>query len=189
MAGGRPPPNIPPKALWWLIRQPFPYGFSTGVMGHILARAPAIFASSAHRVFRKAEDIEADHLRSPSMDTRRGRPFNIETASGRCVLADAGGDRHLSGGTTFSDTRRALFGRADGIGLRGFPPPDDGKSEWWLPVYLDGHNFSRASSLMNPPAHDAAHGALLITEIPAPVGGSMLLIGDPIPRAGFEPLP
>ena len=59
--GGRQPRQHPREGPVVLIAN-HPYGILDGLMmGHILARARGDFRSSPTRVFRKAEDIEADH--------------------------------------------------------------------------------------------------------------------------------
>jgi putative hemolysin len=178
--------NIPAEGPVVLIAN-HPYGILDGLMmGHILARARGDFRILAHRVFRKAEDIERIILPISFDDTKEARALNIETRKTALrYLADGGAIGIFPGGTVSTAARP--FGRPMDPGWRGFTARMIAKSEATVvPVYFDGHN-SRLFQLMSH-LHTTLRMGLLIKEFRARVNSPVeVVIGDPIPRAALEP--
>jgi putative hemolysin len=164
-----------------------PYGILDGLMmGHILSQVRGDFRILAHRIFRKAEDINRIILPISFDDTKEALALNIETRKAALrYLCDGGAIGIFPGGTVSTAARP--FGRPMDPGWRSFTARMIAKSEATVvPVYFDGHN-SRLFQLMSH-MHTTLRMGLLIKEFRARVNSPVeVVIGDPIPRAALEP--
>ncbi len=163
-----------------------PYGILDGLMmGHILSRTRGDFRILAHRVFRKAAELERIILPISFDDTKEAMQLNLETRKTALrFLADGGCVGVFPGGTV--STALKPFGRAMDPGWRRFTAKLISKSKAQVvPVFFDGHNsrmFQIASHV-----HYTLRMALLINEFRVRVGGRVpLVIGEPLPRAELE---
>jgi putative hemolysin len=174
--------NIPREGPLILVAN-HPYGILDGLMmGHILSEARGDFRILAHRVFRKARDLEQVILPIAFDETPEARMLNIETRKAALrFLADGGAIGVFPGGTVSTAARP--FGRPMDPGWRAFTARMIAKSgATVVPVYFDGANsrlFQIASHL-----HATLRVALLIKEfrrrVGAPVG---VVIGEPVDPA------
>ena len=164
-----------------------PYGILDGLMmGHILAQARGDFRILAHRVFRRAEELNRVILPVSFDETRDAMRQNIETRK-LCLdyLAQGGAVGVFPGGTVATAARP--FGRPMDPGWRGFTARMVSKSgAAVVPIYFEGHNsrlFQLASHL-----HYTLRMALLIKEFKSRVDEPVrMVIGEPIPPERLEP--
>jgi len=164
-----------------------PYGILDGLMmGHILSVARGDFRILAHRVFRKAEDINRVILPISFDDTKEALALNIETRKEALRYLAQGGAIGIFPGGTVSTAARP-FGQPLDPGWRSFTARMIAKSDATVvPVFFDGHN-SRLFQLMSH-LHTTLRMGLLIKEFRARVNSPVeVVIGDPIPRAALEP--
>lgn len=163
-----------------------PYGILDGLMmGHILSQVRGDFRIMAHRVFRKAEDIERVILPISFDDTKEARALNIETRkTALAYLAQGGAIGIFPGGTV--STAAKPFGRPMDPGWRSFTARMITKSEATVvPVFFDGHN-SRLFQLMSH-LHSTLRMGLLIKEFRARVNSPVdVVVGHPIPRETLD---
>jgi putative hemolysin len=178
--------NIPRDGPVVLIAN-HPYGILDGlILGHILSAARGDFRILAHRVFRKAEDINRIILPISFEDTREALALNIQTRKDALrFLADGGAIGVFPGGTV--STAAKPFGRPMDPGWRSFTARMIAKSDATVvPVYFDGHN-SRLFQLMSH-LHSTLRMGMLIKEFRARVNSPVkVVIGDPITRAALDP--
>jgi putative hemolysin len=164
-----------------------PYGILDGLMmGHILSLARGDFRIMAHRVFRKAEDINRIILPISFDETKEAMALNLETRKEALrYLADGGAIGIFPGGTVSTAARP--FGRPMDPGWRSFTARMIAKSDATVvPVFFDGQN-SRLFQLMSH-LHTTLRMGLLIKEFRARVNSPVeVVIGRPIPRADLEP--
>ena len=164
-----------------------PYGILDGLMmGHILSLARGDFRILAHRVFRKAEDINKVILPISFDDTKEAVALNLETRKAALrYLADGGAIGIFPGGTVSTAARP--FGQPMDPGWRSFTARMIAKSEATVvPVFFEGHN-SRLFQLMSH-LHTTLRMGLLIKEFRARVNSPVeVVIGQPIPRAALDP--
>ena len=164
-----------------------PYGILDGLMmGHILSTVRGDFRILAHRVFRKAEDINRVILPISFDDTKEALALNLETRKEALrYLADGGAIGIFPGGTVSTAARP--FGRPMDPGWRGFTARMISKSDATVvPVFFDGHN-SRLFQLMSH-LHTTLRMGLLIKEFRARVNSPVeVVVGQPIPRAALDP--
>ena len=163
-----------------------PYGILDGLMmGHILSRTRGDFRILAHRVFRRAEDLDRIILPISFDDTKEAVALNIQTRKEALrYLSDGGAIGIFPGGTV--STAAKPFARAMDPYWRSFTARMIGKSQATVvPIYFDGHNsrlFQIASHL-----HTTLRMALLINEFRMRVGEPVkVVIGEPIPAAEIE---
>jgi putative hemolysin len=178
--------NIPAEGPVVLIAN-HPYGILDGLMmGHILAQARGDFRILAHRVFRKAEDINRIILPISFDDTKEALALNIETRKTALRYLSEGGAIGIFPGGTVSTAARP-FGRPMDPNWRGFTARMIAKSEATVvPVFFDGHN-SRLFQLMSH-VHTTLRMGLLIKEFRSRVNSPVdVVIGEAIPRAELEP--
>jgi putative hemolysin len=126
-----------------------PYGILDGLMlGHILSQVRGEFRILAHRVFRKAEDINRIILPISFDDTKEALALNIQTRKDALrFLSDGGAIGIFPGGTV--STAAKPFGRPMDPGWRNFTARMIAKSEATVvPLYFDGHN-SRLFQMMS----------------------------------------
>ncbi len=163
-----------------------PYGILDGLMmGHILSLVRGDFRIMAHRVFRKAEDLERVILPISFDETKEALALNIETRkTALAYLAQGGAIGIFPGGTV--STAAKPFGRPMDPGWRSFTARMIAKSEATVvPVFFDGHN-SRLFQLMSH-LHTTLRMGLLIKEFRARLNSPVdVVVGQPIPRAALD---
>jgi putative hemolysin len=157
-----------------------PYGILDGLMlGHILSRTREDFRILAHRVFRKAAELDRLILPISFDESREAQAVNIETrrlALG--YLANGGCIGIFPGGTV--STALKPFGRPMDPSWRRFTARLIAKSgATVVPIFFEGHNsrlFQIASHL-----HTTLRVALLVNEFKVRVGEPVrVVIGRPL---------
>lgn len=165
-----------------------PYGILDGLMmGHILNQTRRDFRILAHRVFRKAEDLNRIILPISFDETKEAVKQNIETRKTALDYLSNGGSIGIFPGGTVS-TGLKPFSHPMDPGWRGFTARMVAKSRATvLPVFFDGHTsrlFQISSHL-----HNTLRMGLLIREfrkrIDTPV---RVVIGKPIGRDILDPM-
>ncbi len=179
--------NIPKDGPLILIAN-HPYGILDGLMmGHILSTVRGDFRILAHRIFRKAEDLNKIILPISFDETKEAVQLNIETRKTALnYLADGGAIGIFPGGTV--STAAKPFSKPMDPGWRGFTARMVAKSNATVvPVFFEGHTsrlFQIASHM-----HYTLRMGLLIREfrerVDAPV---KVVVGDPIDRTRLDPL-
>jgi len=160
-----------------------PYGILDGLMmGHILNRTRGDFRILAHKIFRKAPDLERVILPVSFDETREAVALNLATRKSALSYLGQGGAIGIFPGGAVSTAARP-FSRPLDPGWRGFTARMIAKSgATVVPVYFDGHTsrlFQLASHL-----HYTLRMGLLIKEFKARVDTPVqAVIGAPIPRA------
>lgn len=179
--------NIPKTGPLILIAN-HPYGILDGLMmGHILSEVRGDFRILAHRVFRKAEELNRIILPISFDETKEAVKLNIETRKrALSYLSDGGAIGIFPGGTV--STSAKPFSQPIDPGWRGFTARMVAKSNATVvPVYFDGHNtrlFSVASHL-----HYTLRMGLLIREFKKKVDSPVrVVIGKPLERDALDPL-
>ena len=163
-----------------------PYGILDGLMmGHILSLVRGDFRIMAHRVFRKAEDIERVILPISFDETKEALARNIATRKTALSYLGQGGAIGIFPGGTVS-TAAKPFGQPMDPGWRSFTARMIAKSDATVvPVFFDGHN-SRLFQLMSH-LHSTLRMGLLIKEFRARVNSPVdVVVGQPIPRAELD---
>ncbi|MBE1282260.1 MAG: acyltransferase [Rhodobacteraceae bacterium] len=179
--------NIPTDGPLILIAN-HPYGILDGLMmGHILAETRGDFRILAHRVFRKAEDLNRVILPISFDETKEAVRLNLETRRTALNYLDEGGAIGIFPGGTVS-TAAKPFAHPMDPGWRGFTARMVGKSNATVvPVFFDGHTsrlFQIASHL-----HNTLRMGLLIKEFKKRVDTPVkVVVGDPIGRDILDPL-
>ena len=159
-----------------------PYGILDGLMmGHILTQVRGDdFRILAHKVFRKAEDLDRVILPISFDETREAQAVNLQTRRTALDYLAAGGAIGVFPGGTVSTSARP-FSRPMDPGWRSFTAKMVARSgATVVPIYFDGANsrlFQIASHL-----HFTLRMALLINEFKRRVDEPVrVVIGDPIP--------
>jgi putative hemolysin len=179
--------NIPKDGPVILIAN-HPYGILDGLMmGHILSQTRGDFRILAHRVFRKAEDINRIILPISFDQTKEAMKLNLDTRKTSLNYLGRGGAIGIFPGGTVS-TAVKPFGQPMDPGWRGFTARMVGKSNATVvPVYFDGHTsrlFQIASHL-----HNTLRMGLLIKEFKKRVDAPVkVVVGDPIGRDILDPM-
>ncbi len=165
-----------------------PYGILDGLMmGHILSKTRGDFRILAHRVFRKAEELNRIVLPISFDETKEAVKLNIATRKTALdYLAQDGAIGIFPGGTV--STALTPFAQPMDPGWRGFTARMIAKSRATVvPVYFDGHTsrlFQIASHL-----HNTLRMGLLIKEFKKRVDTPVrVVIGEPIARDVLDPL-
>ena len=163
-----------------------PYGILDGLMlGHILSVVRGDFRILAHRIFRKAADLERVILPVSFDGTREAVAQNVETRkTALAYLAQGGAVGVFPGGTV--STAVTPFAKPMDPGWRSFTARMVAKSgATVVPVYFDGHTsrlFQLASHL-----HTTLRMGLLIQEFRKRVDTPVrVVIGQPIPQAELQ---
>ncbi len=179
--------NIPKDGPLILIAN-HPYGILDGLMmGHILSETRGDFRILAHRVFRKAEDLNRIILPISFDETKEAMRLNLETRKTALnYLGDGGAIGIFPGGTV--STALTPFDHPMDPGWRGFTARMVAKSNATVvPVFFDGHTsrlFQIASHL-----HNTLRMGLLIKEFKKRVDTPVrVVIGEPITRDVLDPL-
>ncbi|MGI3167889.1 lysophospholipid acyltransferase family protein [Pseudooceanicola sp. C21-150M6] len=173
--------NIPETGPLILISN-HPYGILDGLMmGHVLQQRRGDFRILAHRVFRKAEDINRIILPISFDETKEAVQQNLETRKEALrYLADGGAIGVFPGGTV--STALKPFSQPMDPGWRGFTARMILKSDAVVvPMFFAGHTsrlFQLASHL-----HSTLRMGLLIKEFRSRIGTPVeVVIGEPISR-------
>ncbi|MEO0358485.1 MAG: lysophospholipid acyltransferase family protein, partial [Pseudomonadota bacterium] len=159
-----------------------PYGILDGLMmGHILSMVRGDFRILAHRVFRKAEELDKVILPISFDETKDAMKLNLDTRKTALTYLDNGGAIGIFPGGTVSTAARP-FARPMDPSWRSFTAKMIAKSNATVvPIYFDGANsrlFQLASHL-----HYTLRMALLIKEFRAKVDHPVrLVVGAPIPQ-------
>ncbi len=178
--------NIPKSGPLVMIAN-HPYGILDGLMmGHLLSEARGgDFRILAHKIFRKAEDLDRVILPISFDETKEAMALNVETRkTALSYLAGGGAIGVFPGGTV--STSLKPFSRPMDPGWRSFTAKMIAKSDATvLPVFFDGANsrmFQVASHL-----HYTLRMSLLINEFRRRVDEPVrLVIGQPIPREEID---
>jgi len=173
--------NIPRTGPLILIAN-HPYGILDGMMmGHILSRTRGDFRILAHKVFRKAEDLNRIILPISFDETKEAVALNIETRKTALnYLRDGGAIGIFPGGTV--STAAKPFAQPLDPGWRGFTARMVAKSDATVvPIFFEGHTsrlFQLASHL-----HYTLRMGLLIKEFCKRVDTRVqVVVGQPIPQ-------
>lgn len=174
--------NIPQNGPLIVIAN-HPYGILDGLMlGHILSVARGDFRILAHKIFRKAEELDRIILPVDFSETKDAVMTNIETRkTAMSYLAGGGAIGIFPGGTVSTATKP--FSRPMDPGWRTFTARLIAKSDAAVvPIYFDGHTsrlFQLASHM-----HNTLRMGLLIQEFRRRVNTPVRVsIGAPIDRA------
>jgi putative hemolysin len=177
--------NIPRTGPLILIAN-HPYGILDGLMmGHILSQTRGDFRILAHKVFRKAEDLNRIILPISFDETKEAVALNIETRKTALnYLGDGGAIGIFPGGTV--STAAKPFAQPLDPGWRGFTARMIAKSDATVvPVFFEGHTsrlFQLASHL-----HGTLRMGLLIKEFTKRVDTSVqVVVGDPISQQALR---
>ena len=177
--------NIPKGGPLILVAN-HPYGILDGlVMGHILSSVRGDFRILAHRVFRRAKELDDIILPISFDETKEAMATNIATRKTALkYLADGGAIGVFPGGTV--STAAKLFSRPMDPQWRSFTAKMIAKSgATVVPVYFDGANsrlFQIASHL-----HYTLRMSLMIKEFKSKVKEPVrLVVGNPIPRDAIK---
>lgn len=179
--------NIPEDGPLILIAN-HPYGILDGLMmGHILSQSRGDFRILAHRVFRKAEDLNRVVLPISFDETKEAMKLNLDTRKTALNYLSEGGAIGIFPGGTVSTGLRPFSHPMD-PGWRGFTARMVAKSNATVvPVFFDGHTsrlFQIASHL-----HNTLRMGLLIKEFKKRVDTPVrVVVGDPIGRDVLDPL-
>jgi putative hemolysin len=158
-----------------------PYGILDGlILGHILSVTRYDFRILAHKVFRKAEELDRIVLPVNFDETKEAIAQNIATRKEALGYLDRGGCIGVFPGGTVS-TAAKPFAKPMDPGWRAFTARMIAKSNATvLPIYFDGHTsrlFQLASHL-----HHTLRMGLLIKEFRKRVDTPVrVVIGEPIP--------
>ncbi|WP_170480376.1 lysophospholipid acyltransferase family protein [Ruegeria arenilitoris] len=179
--------NIPKEGPLVLIAN-HPYGILDGLMmGHILSQTRCDFRILAHRVFRKAGDLNSIILPISFDETKDAIKLNLQTRKASLDYLDQGGAIGVFPGGTVS-TGVKPFSHPMDPGWRGFTARMVAKSNATVvPVFFEGHTsrlFQIASHM-----HSTLRMGLLIKEFKKRVDTPVeVVIGEPIGRDVLDPL-
>ncbi len=177
--------NIPTDGPLVLVAN-HPYGILDGLMmGHILSLVRGDFRILAHRVFRKAEDLDRVILPISFDQSKEAVALNLETRKTALRYLGGGGAIGVFPGGTVSTAHRP-FGQPMDPGWRAFTARMIAKSSATVvPIYFDGANsrlFQVASHL-----HQTLRVALLIKEFKRRTDEPVrIVIGEPIPSREID---
>jgi len=180
--------NIPKDRPLVLIAN-HPYGILDGLMmGHILQRTRGDFRILAHRVFRKAEDLNRIILPISFDETKEAMALNIATRKTALDYLGQGGAIGIFPGGTVSTAVKPLATRPMDPGWRSFTARMIAKSNAVVvPVYFEGHTsklFQLASHM-----HSTLRMGLMIKEFKKRVDTPVrVVIGNPIDRDVLDPM-
>ncbi|MGJ8623615.1 MAG: lysophospholipid acyltransferase family protein [Yoonia sp.] len=159
-----------------------PYGILDGlVMGRILSKRRAgDFRVLAHRIFRRAPDLERVILPISFDDTKDAAKLNLQTRAEAVAYLMAGGAIGVFPGGTVS-TAATPFSRPMDPSWRTFTAKMIAKSgATVVPVFFEGHNsrlFQLASHL-----HSTLRTGMFIREFRAKIRKPVrIVVGQPIP--------
>ncbi|MCE8008061.1 lysophospholipid acyltransferase family protein [Aestuariivita sp.] len=179
--------NIPQDGPLVLIAN-HPYGILDGLMmGHILSETRGDFRILAHRVFRKAEDLNRIILPISFDETKEAVKQNLKTRKSALNYLSEGGAIGIFPGGTVS-TAAKPFSQPMDPGWRGFTARMIAKSRATVvPVFFEGHTsrlFQIASHM-----HNTLRMGLLIKEFKKRVDTPVrVVVGEPIGRDILDPM-
>lgn len=159
-----------------------PYGILDGLMlGHMLSRTRGDFRILAHRVFRKAAELDRVILPINFDETRAAQAENLETRRAALDYLSGGGAIGVFPGGAVATAAKPL-GRPMDPSWRRFTARLIAKSDATVvPVFFDGHCsrlFQVASHL-----HYTLRMALLVNEFRIRVGAPVrVVVGRPLDR-------
>lgn len=159
-----------------------PYGILDGLMmGHILSLVRGDFRILAHRIFRKAEELDRIILPISFDETKEAMKLNVATRKTALGYLAGGGAIGIFPGGTVA-TSRTPFSQPLDPAWRTFTAKMIKTSgATVVPIYFDGHN-SRLFQVMSH-FHYTLRMALLINEFRARVDEPVkMVVGTPIPR-------
>lgn len=177
--------NIPPTGPLIVIAN-HPFGILDGLMmGRILSAARGEFRILAHRVFRRASELERVILPISFDDTREAQALNIDTRVEVLRYLGQGGAVGIFPGGTVSTAPRP-FGRAMDPAWRTFTAKMIARSSAAVvPIYFDGANsrvFQIASHL-----HYTLRMAIMISEFRMRIGSRVrVAVGEPLPESDLR---
>lgn len=157
-----------------------PYGILDGVMiGYIMSLARGDFRILAHRIFKRAEDLNRVILPVSFDETKEAVTLNIATRKEALRYLSEDGCIGIFPGGTVSTSAQPM-GKPMDPGWRAFTAKMIAKSDATVvPIYFEGSNsrlFQLASHL-----HSTLRTGLLIREFKARVGTPVkVVIGKPI---------
>ncbi len=158
-----------------------PYGILDGLMmGHILSeRRQGDFRVLAHRIFRRAPDLERIILPISFDETKEAAKLNLETRSKAVDYLKSGGAIGIFPGGTVS-TSATPFSKPMDPSWRTFTAKMISKSgATVVPIFFEGHNsrlFQLASHL-----HSTLRTGMFIREFKAKINKPVrVVIGEPI---------
>lgn len=163
-----------------------PYGILDGlILGHILSVTRGDFRILAHKIFRKAADLDRVILPVNFDETKEAIAQNIDTRKVALDYLREGGCVGVFPGGTVS-TAVTPFAKPMDPGWRGFTARMIAKSNATVvPIYFDGHTsrlFQMASHL-----HSTLRMGLLIKEFRKRVDTPVrIVIGAPIPAQEID---
>lgn len=173
--------NIPKDGPLVLIAN-HPYGILDGLMmGRILSAVRGDFRILAHRIFRKARDLEKVILPISFDDNREGMALNLATR--KVALEYLGQDGAVGifpGGTVSTSVKP--FSQPMDPGWRSFTARMIARSQAQVvPMYFAGHNsrFFQLASHMHPNLRTGLFIKEFKNRVNTPVE---VVIGKPIPR-------
>ena len=179
--------NIPAEGPLVVVAN-HPYGILDGLMlGHILSqRRAGDFRILAHRIFRKAEDLDRVILPISFDETREALAQNLETRKAALSYLQNGGAIGVFPGGTVSTSAKP-FSKPLDPGWRTFTAKMIAKSgATVVPIFFDGANsrlFQVASHL-----HNTLRMALLIKEFKRRTDEPVdVIVGEPIPEFELAP--
>ena len=164
-----------------------PYGILDGLMlGHILSVVRGDFRILAHKIFRKAQDLDRVVLPVSFEESKEAVQENLATRKEALRYLSEGGCIGIFPGGTVSTAARP-FAQPMDPGWRSFTAKMIAKSgATVVPVYFDGHTsrlFQLASHL-----HNTLRMGLLIKEFRKRVDTPVrVAIGEPIPPEVLAP--
>lgn len=163
-----------------------PYGILDGLMlGHILSVVRGDFRILAHKIFRKAQELDRIILPVDFAETKEAMRTNLETRKASLEYLAQGGAIGIFPGGTVS-TAAKPFAKPMDPGWRTFTARMIAKSDATVvPIYFDGHTsrlFQLASHL-----HNTLRMGLLIQEFRRRVNTPVrVAIGEPIAREELQ---
>ncbi|SPJ22379.1 hypothetical protein PAA8504_00171 [Palleronia abyssalis] len=178
--------DLIPKTGPLIVVSNHPYGILDGLMmGHILSIARGDFRILAHRVFRRAQELNRIILPISFDGTKEAQQQNIETRKDALAYLAQGGAIGVFPGGTVS-TAPKPFGQAFDPVWRGFTAKMIAKSgATVVPIYFHGSNsrvFQMASHL-----HSTLRLALLIKEFRGRVDAPVrITVGTPVPPSELK---
>lgn len=177
--------NIPKDGPLILIAN-HPYGILDGLMmGRILSEVRGDFRILAHRVFRRAKDLDRVILPISFDETKEAMKANLETRKAALDYLGNGGAIGIFPGGTVSTSVKP-FGTPMDPSWRSFTAKMVAKSgATVVPIYFNGANsrlFQVASHL-----HYTLRMAFLIREFKARVDEPVqIVVGKPLPKEELE---
>ena len=164
-----------------------PYGILDGlILGYVMSMARGDFRILAHRVFRKAEDLDRIILPISFDESKEAVALNIQTRKDALKFLAQNGIIGIFPGGTVSTSAKP-FSRPMDPSWRSFTARMIAKSEAQVvPIFFDGQNsrlFQMASHM-----HATLRTGLFIKEFKKGIKKPVrLAIGEPIPRSDIEP--